>query len=821
MVKNLLIVESPAKAKTINNYLGKDFIVKSSQGHVRDLPKDDGAIETENNFMPVYEIKKEKESIVKELRELSEKAEIVWLATDDDREGEAISWHLKEALQLPDSKIKRIVFHEITKNAILKAIDNPGKINQDLVNAQQARRILDRLVGFELSPVLWDKIKRGLSAGRVQSAAVRIIVEREREIEQFTTESTFRVSADFDMGKFGTMEAVTPKNFQTSEVALDFVKKCIGASYKIKNLEKKPAKKTPAAPFTTSTLQQEASRKLGFSVSATMSIAQKLYEAGHISYMRTDSVSLSEDALQKAAAVIKAQYGQKYLHTRQYKTKNESAQEAHEAIRPTDFSVRAPSSDARENKLYELIWKRTLASQMAEAQLERTIATVDISTVPSVPLIAEGEVIIFDGFLAVYLESNDEEEEETKNSLPPLTVGQNLIFVKMIAAEKFSRPKPRYTEASLVKALEELGIGRPSTYEPTISTIINRNYVVKESREGKQRKIIEHVLKGDKIQTLNKSETFGAEKNKLFPTDMGIIVNDFLVKYFPSVVDLSFTAKVEKEFDEIAAGKLVWNQMLRVFYDNFHPLIEKIAKSVDRKEVIQNRTLGKDPKTGRDMIVRMTKFGPVVEIVAADESQKPIYANLKKGQRLETIAYEDALELIKLPRTVGEFEGSVLSIHTGPFGIYAKHSTGNVSLPKDTDPLSISLEEVIALFVAKRESDANKTIKTFPENPNVKILNGRYGAYIAFEKKNVKIPKGKVPAEITYEECVSLAEATPEKPSRFAKKGSKTATDNTKAAKTGEESKKAAPKKAVAAKKTETKAADTKAIAKKTSRKKA
>ncbi len=781
MIKNLVIVESPAKAKTIEGYLGKDFTVRSSYGHVRDLPKGDFAVDIQNNFAPQYQVSPDKADLVSQLKKMSKQAEIVWLATDDDREGEAISWHLKESLELNDDKIKRIVFREITKQAILNAIQNPRTIDMDLVNAQQARRILDRLVGFELSPILWKKIRAGLSAGRVQSVAVRVVVEREREVEAFKATSSYKVSALFDLGKGKTLLAELKDKLPKAQDAQAFLEQCKGATFNIQNLETKPSKKSPSPPFTTSTLQQEASRKLGFSVAQTMSVAQKLYEAGKITYMRTDSISLSQEAIQKATAEIKSAYGAQYVQVRNYKTKSEAAQEAHEAIRPTDFSAHQAGSDRNEQRLYELIWKRAIASQMADAIIEKTIATIQISTVAQ-KLYAEGEVIKFDGFLKVYLESNDEEEEdaENKNMLPPLNIGQALALQQMRAVERFTRPAPRYTEASLVKKLEELGIGRPSTYAPTISTIIKRNYVVKDNRDGKERSYKEFVLAGDQIVEKANKEITGAEKAKLFPTDVGMIVNDFLVEYFESVVDFSFTANVEKDLDEIAHGKKDWIHTLDAFYNSFHAKVE-ITQDLDRKQVSTSRELGAHPDSGEKIYAKLGKFGPYVQIGEGSEEKKPRYAPLRKGQLLETLSLEEALELFKLPREAGSFEGQPMTVAIGKFGPYIKHEGKFYSLPKHYDPYTVNEEEAQECIVAKRKADAEKYIKTFEENPDILVLNGRYGPYIKAGDKNVKIPKGTEPTSLTLEQCLELAAQEPEKKKKFG--GSKTESSKTTKAK--------------------------------------
>jgi DNA topoisomerase-1 len=689
-------------------------------------------------------------------------AEMVYLASDDDREGEAISWHLKEVLKLEDQDCKRIVFREITKNAILKAIENPRTIDYDLVNAQQARRILDRLVGFELSPILWRKIKTGLSAGRVQSVAVRLIVEREREIEAHNSKSAFRITALFEVeGK--SFQAELPKKFDTKAEAEAFLKTCLEASFSVANLEKKPAKKSPAAPFTTSTLQQEASRKLYFSVAQTMQVAQKLYEAGKITYMRTDSTNLSQDALAAAKSAIEQAYGAPYHTQRKFATKNESAQEAHEAIRPTDFTVSQVSGERNEQRLYELIWKRAIASQMSDAALERTTITVGISN-STLQLQATGEVITFDGFLKVYLEDTDDEpeDEESGNTslLPPMTIGQALRLKEMKGKETFSRPAPRYTEASLVKKLEELGIGRPSTYAPTISTIQKRDYVNKEAREGTKRPYVEMVISGGQFKESNKSEITGAEKNKLFPTNIAMVVNDFLVDHFPNVIDFHFTANVEKEFDEIAAGGEDWQDMMDRFYGKFHTSVEE-TQQVSRQDINTSRLIGMHPVSGKPITARLGKFGPLVQIGDSEDEEK-LFASLKKGQFIENMTLEDALELFKLPREVGVFEDKKMVAALGRFGPYIKHDAAFYSLQKEQDPMLITEEEAIQLIVDKRESDANKHIKTFAENPEIQVLNGRWGPYIKMGKNNYKIPKGKEAAELTYTETLDIIESQPD-----------------------------------------------------------
>jgi DNA topoisomerase I len=764
MPKNLVIVESPAKAKTIEGYLGKDFTVASSNGHVRDLPKDNNAIDVKNGFKPTYEISKDKKDIIKKLKELVKGSEMVYLASDDDREGEAISWHLKESLKLDDKRVRRIVFHEITKNAILNSLQNPRGIDLDLVNAQQARRVLDRLVGFEISPLLWKKIKTGLSAGRVQSVAVRLVVEREREIDKFSVQDTFKVTAHFKLENGKTLKAELSEKFKTEKEASEFLRKCIDAEFSIRQLETKPSKRSPAPPFTTSTLQQEASRKLGFSVAQTMILAQKLYENGKISYMRTDSLNLSQDAINGASKAIAKDYGKEYLQARQYRTKSETAQEAHEAIRPTDFSVKSAGQDKNEERLYDLIWKRAIASQMSDAKIEKTVATIDISTVPQT-LVATGEVIKFDGFLAVYIESADEDDEEQdQGMLPPLKIGQPLDLSQMEARQVFTRRPPRYSEASLVKKLEEMGIGRPSTYAPTISTIQKRGYILKETRPGEERKYKSLKLKNKAIDTSVGTEITGAEKNKLFPTNLAMVVNDFLVNHFPNVVDYSFTASVEKEFDHIAQGKKIWNLMIGEFYDGFHKKVED-TENVKRSSVAVSRELGVDPKTGKKVIARLGRFGPIVQIGGENE-EKPQFASLKKGQFIESITLEDALELFKLPREVGEFEGEPMVAGVGRFGPYIRHQSKFYSLGKDDDPLSVSQERAIEIIVSKRQDAEKKLIKSFDGNPDVQILRGRFGPYIKVNKTNVKIPKGKNPEELTIEECLALAEEKPAKPAK-------------------------------------------------------
>ncbi len=770
MPKNLVIVESPAKAKTIEGYLGKDYKVVSSYGHVRDLPKDDMAIDIKNGFKPTYVISRDKREVIKNLKKEVKNSDLIYLASDDDREGEAISWHLKEALQLDDDKVKRIVFHEITKNAILNAIKSPRGLDLDLINAQQARRVLDRLVGFEISPVLWKKIKRGLSAGRVQSVAVRLVVEREREIENFKPKSFFKVTALFDIDGSKQLKAELGKKFDTEEEAMSFLKKCAGAVFTITDLEKKLAKKSPAPPFTTSTLQQEASRKLGFSVARTMTIAQRLYESGKISYMRTDSVTLSQEAINAAKQAVEQKFGPEYVKTRQYKNKSKSAQEAHEAIRPTDFSMAQVGGDSGEQRLYELIWKRTIASQMADAQLERTTATISVSTTPE-KLTAQGEVIRFDGFLKVYIESTDEEngDEEHKSMLPPLHKGQELKLNQMTARQGFTRPPARYTEASLVKKLEEMGIGRPSTYAPTISTIQKRDYVTKESREGREREYRELVLEGGDIKTTTRTEVTGTEKNKLFPTNTAMIVNDFLVGQFPKIIDYSFTAFVEKELDEIASGKMKWDKMIEDFYSSFHPDVETSA-NISKSDIGVVRLLGEDPATGKNVYARLTKFGPCVQLGELGAEEKPRYSSLRNGQLLETITLEEALELFRLPRTVGTFEDAPVEANIGRYGPYLRHNNKFYSLEETDDPLTVTLDRAVEIINAKRKEDASRVIRTFDENPEYQILKGKWGPYLKAGKKNVKLPKGTKPEELTYEQCVELVEKAPAKKKRYKRK---------------------------------------------------
>ncbi|WP_295122272.1 type I DNA topoisomerase [uncultured Chitinophaga sp.] len=765
MAKNLVIVESPAKAKTIEKILGKDFEVTSCFGHIRDLEKDDMGIDIKNNFKPKYIIPEEKEKVVKDLKKMAKEADEVWLATDEDREGEAISWHLAEVLGLDPETTKRIVFHEITKPAIEKAVNQPRFLDMNLVNAQQARRILDRIVGFELSPVLWRKMsmRNSLSAGRVQSVAVRLIVEREREINHFTSTSAFKLEAFFTAkdisGKTVTFKADGPSRFKTSDDAEKFLQACVGAAYSVKDIQVKPGKKSPAAPFTTSTLQQEASRKLGYSVSKTMLLAQKLYESGKISYMRTDSVNLSETAMADISKEITGQYGEKYLQTRKYKNKNESAQEAHEAIRPT-YMENHTVEDSDLRRLYELIWKRTIASQMSDAELEKTIAKIDISTNHE-ELTASGEVLKFDGFLKVYREDRDDEdlheEEEQEGVLPPLSIKQVLDLREMKATERFTRPSPRYTEASLVKKLEELGIGRPSTYAPTITTIQKRAYVEKRDKEGVKREFRILILKSDKIEKTADAENTGAEKSKLFPTDLGMIVTDFLNQYFDAIMDYGFTAKIEGEFDEIANGKKVWNNMLTEFYSPFHKDVENTLENAER--VKGERLLGEEAGTGKPITARMGRFGPMIQIGKVEDEEKPRFAKLKNTQSIETITMDEAMELFKLPRNLGVFEGEEVVVNIGRFGPYASHAKQFYSLKKEMDPYTVELEEVAPLIVEKRTAKTERTIKVF-EKEKIQILKGPYGPYIKQGLRNFKIPKERIDAaaDITVEEAKAIIE---------------------------------------------------------------
>jgi DNA topoisomerase-1 len=743
MAKNLLIVESPAKAKTIEKILGSDFEVKSCFGHIRDLEKDDMGIDVNNNYKPRYIVPEDKEKVVKELKQLAKKSEEVWLATDEDREGEAISWHLCEVLGLDPKETKRIVFHEITKPAIEKAVKTPRTLNLDLVNAQQARRVLDRIVGFELSPVLWRKMsmRNNLSAGRVQSVAVRIIVEREREINQFSSTSSFKIDAQFTgkdiNGKLVSFKAEGSR-INAEKDAEKFLESCKGANYTVADIQVKPGKKSPAPPFTTSTLQQEAGRKLSYGVSRTMLLAQKLYEAGYISYMRTDSVALSDTALQDISGHIKTTYGNQYSQPRRFKNKNENAQEAHEAIRPT-YMDRQKVDIADAQKLYELIWKRTMASQMADAELEKTTATINISS-NGETLSAQGEVLKFDGFLKVYMEGRDDEEDDEENSsmLPQLAVGQDLQLKELRATERFSRPSPRYSEASLVKKLEELGIGRPSTYAPTISTVIKRGYVEKRDKEGVLRDFRVLTLVSDKITKKVDQETTGAEKSKLFPTDLGLVVTDFLLQHFDNVMDFGFTARIENEFDEIAEGKVKWSKMVDDFYQPFKKEVVDTMENAQR--ISGERELGVDSATGKKVIARMGRFGPMVQIGDVSDEEKPKFAKLKPNQSIETINYEEAMELFRLPRILGEFEDSEVQVNIGRFGPYIAHNKLFYSLNKEFDPYEVTLDEAIPMIVEKRQAKSERTVKVF-EKEKIQLLKGPYGIYIKKGLRNFPIPK--------------------------------------------------------------------------------
>jgi len=770
MIENLVIVESPAKAKTIEKFLGDSFVVKSSFGHIRDLAKKNFGIDIDNNYNPQYIIPDDKKTVVTELKKLAKQANVVWLASDEDREGEAIAWHLYKVLNLDEKETKRIVFHEITKDAILNAIKNPRTIDQHLVDAQQARRVLDRLVGFELSPVLWRKVKPSLSAGRVQSVAVRLLVEREREIINFKSESSYRVTGRFAISDDRYIDAELSKRLADEATTRKFLEKAKNAAFQIGSVTKKPGRKSPAAPFTTSTLQQEASRKLGFSVARTMSVAQKLYEAGKITYMRTDSVNLSSSAISAAAQMIQEQFGDKYHKARSYQTKSKGAQEAHEAIRPTYINKPMVGGSEPEKRLYDLIWKRTIASQMSDAQLERTTIKIEAPGL-EYPFQATGEVLKFDGFLKVYIESTDDEnqEEETKGLLPKVTEGAAVERDKIIATQRFSHHPPRYTEASLVKKLEELGIGRPSTYAPTISTIQNRGYVIKEDRPGVDREFQVLTLGATKITATRKKETTGAEKKKLFPNDVGMVVNDFLVDNFDDVIDFNFTAKVEAEFDKVAQGQEQWNKMIDRFYKAFHPKVEDTLENSSRSA--GERVLGDDPKTGKPVIAKLGPYGPMVQIGTKDDEEKPRFASLLRGQHLETITFEEAMKLFDLPRDLGEYEGKKVVTAIGRFGPYVRHDGKFASLKKDIDdPLSITLERAIELIEEKREKDRNRIVKQFSEDAEVEILNGRWGPYIKYQKSNYKIPKTVEAKDLTYKEVLALIKEQDEKKGAKGKK---------------------------------------------------
>ncbi len=759
MIKNLVIVESPAKAKTIERFLGKDFMVRSSMGHVMDLSKKDLGVVIDDGFRPDYEISPDKKKIVADLKKISKEAEVVWLATDEDREGEAISWHLVNALALKDEKIKRIVFHEITKSAIKNAIDNPRGIDMNQVNAQQARRVLDRLVGFKLSPLLWKKVKPALSAGRVQSVAVRLIVEREEEIMKFKAVSSYRITAEFsfkDKGKRQKLFAELPVRFKSKEEAIAFLTKCMGADFVISDVETKPAKKSPSPPFTTSTLQQEAGRKLGFSVASTMRVAQQLYEAGLITYMRTDSVTLSKMAMAMAKEEITKLYGTEYVKTRQFTTKSKGAQEAHEAIRPTYLNNLSINGNNAQKKLYELIWKRTIASQMSDALLEKTIVSIGVSTVKE-NFIARGEVIKFDGFLKVYIESTeDENNKESKDLLPSVTVGELLDLRQMIAEQRFTQAPRRFTEATLVKKMEELGIGRPSTYAPTISTIQKREYIEKGDKKGNARDYSYITLENNELTEALKTEKAGFEKNKLFPTDLGTVVNNFLVRYFNNIIEYNFTASVEKEFDEIASGKKVWNEMIGEFYKPFHDQVNDVEQKT--KKFSGEKLLGQDPGTDKNVFVKIGRFGPVVQIGDTESDEKPKFAGLKKGQSLETITLEEALELFNFPRSIGSFEGHELTVAIGRYGPYVKHDNKFFSLGKNDDPAAILQDRAIEIINEKRLQDKQKVIMSFDEKDPVLVLRGRYGPYISYKKKNYRIPKSQNPETLTLEDCMKIIE---------------------------------------------------------------
>lgn len=767
MLKNLVIVESPAKAKTIEKFLGKDYKVMSSYGHIRDLRKKNFSIDVDNNFNPIYEIPDDKKDLVATLKKMAKEAQMVWLASDEDREGEAISWHLYEVLGLKPENTRRIVFHEITKNAILNAIENPRSIDMNLVDAQQARRVLDRIVGFELSPVLWKKIKPALSAGRVQSVAVRLIVEREEEIKAFKSEPYFRVTATFTTADGSEVKAELSKRLSSEDEARQFLNDCAKAVFSVDEVTVKPVKKSPAPPFTTSTLQQEASRKLGFTVSQTMMVAQRLYEAGHITYMRTDSVNLSSLAISTISAEIKEKLGEKYLKVRRYHTNSKGAQEAHEAIRPTYISNHTIDGTAQEKKLYSLIWKRTIASQMADAELEKTTIDVAPST-RSEHFVATGEVIKFDGFLNVYIEGHDDVVDDSVSAglLPVLSVGDEVTNKDIVATQRFTQQPIRYTEASLVKKMEELGIGRPSTYAPTISTIQQREYVEKGDKQGEKREFATLTLKGGKITARTKSETVGADKGKLIPTDIGVVVNEFLTKYFPNILDYNFTANVEEKFDDVAEGKLQWNDEISSFYKMFHPEVES-AMNMRLEHKVGERQLGVEPQTGKPVSVKIGRFGPLVQLGEGDTDEKPQFASLLKGQSVSTITLEEALKLFEFPRTIGEFEGKDVTVAIGRFGPYVKHDNKFVSIPKDYAPAAISLEEAVQLIEAKRDAETKKVVKTFPEDNQLQILNGRYGVYIAYGKTNYKIPKTvSDPSALTLDECKEIMWSQDTKPKK-------------------------------------------------------
>ena len=770
MVKNLVIVESPAKAKTIEGFLGKEFTVKSSYGHVRDLNKSNLSLDMDHGFMPEYEVPDDKKRLVAELKKLSAGADMVWLASDEDREGESISWHLFETLGLSEDKYRRIVFHEITKPAILHAIDNPRKIDMDLVAAQQARRVLDRLVGYELSPLLWKKVKPALSAGRVQSVAVRLIVEREDEIKNFVNSSAYRITANFsftiDNHEY-QLFAELPNRFDTEEEACKFLENCKTAEYSIKSVEKKPISKCPAPPFTTSTLQQEAGRKLGFSVSNTMRIAQQLYESGKITYMRTDSVNLSTFALGQAKKEIENLYGSQYVKTRQFTTKTKGAQEAHEAIRPTYLDQQTIKGTADERKLYELIWKRTIASQMADAQIEKTLVNIEVSNSDK-DFVASGEVVLFDGFFKVYVESVDDENGESVNSmLPPMKVGQTLDLDKMEAQQRYARKPFRYTEMSLVKKMEELGIGRPSTYAPTISTIQKRDYVEKKDIAGETRTYKIYTLKKNKITEKTGKENIGYEKAKLVPTDIGVLVNKFLISYFETIVDYNFTANVEKEFDKIAEGRCEWNKMIKEFYKGFHKTITETSDNSGKFS--GEKLLGVDPVSGKNVYVKIGRFGPVAQIGDTESDEKPKFAGLHKDQSIETITLDEVLDLFAFPRSLGEYEDADIQVAIGRFGPYLKHKNAFYSLSKLDDPSLVTFQRAVEIIESKRKSDADNVVATFPEDADMKVLRGRFGIYITYKKVNYKIPRQYDANNLSYQDCLDIVN----NPDNASKKRSK------------------------------------------------
>jgi DNA topoisomerase-1 len=772
MLKNLVIVESPAKAKTIEKFLGKDYKVLSSYGHIRDLKKKNFSIDVEHGFTPEYEIPDDKRDLVRDLRKAAKEAQTVWLASDEDREGEAIAWHLYEVLNLKPENTRRIVFHEITKDAILNAIANPRDIDINRVDAQQARRVLDRIVGFELSPVLWKKIKPALSAGRVQSVAVRLIVERENEIKQFTPEVFFRVNGSFATTEGAQLRAELNRRLPDEHTARTFLENCRNAAFTVSDVTVKPLLKSPAPPFTTSTLQQEASRKLGFTVSQTMMVAQRLYESGHITYMRTDSVNLSSLAINMISDDISNKLGERYLKVRHYHTNSKGAQEAHEAIRPTYINKHTIDGTAQEKKLYALIWKRTIASQMADAEIEKTSVDIAISTRQE-HFVAQGEVIKFDGFLNVYMESSDEEQladSAIEGMLPKLTVGQTCNAAELTATQRYTQQPPRYTEASLVRKMEELGIGRPSTYAPTISTIQQREYVEKGEREGEKRHYIRLVLKGDKLTESTLTETAGADRGKLLPTDIGVVVNDFLTQYFPEILDYNFTAKVEEKFDDISEGSLPWQDEICQFYQMFHPSVDK-ALNMRLEHKVGERLLGTDPTSGKPVSVKIGRYGPLVQIGGGDADEKPQFASLQKDQSVSTITLEEALKLFAFPRNIGEFEGKEVTVAIGRFGPYVKHDGKFVSIPAGTAPAAITLDEAIALIEAKRQAATKSIIKEFDEEPDLQVLAGRYGAYIAYKKSNYKLPKTVTdPATLTLDQCREIIASQADKPKKTARR---------------------------------------------------